>query len=112
MYNQLRTNLLIYYGTDVHDNEVKTMKEGKSSGPFANLTDVLIETANFLDGITGYQKYSAIFNKWIEISQQGHINKKAVPAFSSVSFFALHNRKSNMDKIRNIGAGIYPHRFF
>ena len=70
MYNRLHTNLLMYYGTNVHDNAVNTMKEGKSSGPFANITDFLIEAANFLDGITGYRKYSDIFNEWISIVQQ------------------------------------------
>ena len=56
MYNRLHTNLLMYYGTDVHENAVNRMKEGKSSGPFADLTGVLIKAAKFLDGTTGYRK--------------------------------------------------------
>ena len=57
MYNRLHTNLLMYYGTDVHENAVNRMKEGNSIGPFADLTGVLIKAAKFLDGTTGYRKY-------------------------------------------------------
>ena len=69
------------------------------------MTDIFIHSALVDDPVKGGRLYGPVFDEWLELIRGGGIMEKAVPAFASVNFCALHKDTSNPDKLRPLGAG-------
>ena len=83
----------------------------QGAGPFADTTDMIIDTAMDLCGRTKNRRHAQEVDGFLETVHSGRVPKASVVAFTACTFAVLNKSESEPLKKRPIGAGTAPRRF-
>ena len=73
-------------------------KRGKGAGPLGDTTDIFIDTAMYVCGISKRRKYATQVDRFLETVRQGKVHSLAVDGFAACAFAAVNKSDTDPSK--------------
>ena len=86
-------------------------KRGKVAGPFGDTTNIFIDTAVAVCGISKRRKFATQVDRFLEKVRQGKVHVQAVDGFAACAFAAINKSDTDPSKKCQIGASTGPQPF-